>query len=224
MLSRYKNCWLFAFSLLLLPLSAQPAAISANGTCQIGNCTSPGTLSQGQSTGPSTFSFVYTFSNTDMFEVSGGYYASGNGPNIEFGATAAYVGNSTNSPSHADMLSVDLLQDFSSTSSLDGVYNYGATLSQANVASGSYVTADLSFGGQSLGMVGPYYGIGSENVGSGAVLNGLGDQTLADFNYTFSIAAGSPVVPEPADLGLVALGLLGLIGLTLRRRKSGSFV
>jgi hypothetical protein len=197
-----------------------PAAIQITGSntiCEVGNCASPGTLSPGDSIGATAYSFPYTFANTDTYFIGGSYSASGAAPTINFSATATYIGNSTGTASAFDTLSVDLFQFFKYNDNPDGTYDESATLSQANVAPGSYVTSQLFFDGQGIGLLGPLTTLGSQSYSMSAVLTGLSNPSEADFNYTFHIAAGSPAVPEPTDAGLLALGIAGIGSLTLCR-------
>ncbi len=207
-------------TMLLTAGFTQAAAISVNGTCEIGNCSSPGTLNPGDSIGTTSFGFNYVLADTDRFFISGTYSASGNAPSVAFQATAAYLGNSTNTASSADKISVDLLQMFGYNGSPDGTYGENATLSQSNVAPGSNVTAELSFGGQGIGLLGPYTGNGSQTYSASKDLTGLSNPNLADFNYTFNLAAGSPAVPEPANIGLFVAGLLAFLVLSRKRLAS----
>jgi hypothetical protein len=199
-----------------------PAAIQATGSntlCEVGNCASPGTLSPGQSIGATDYSFIYTFANTDKYFVAGSYSASGNAPTISFSAVATYLGNATSTASAADTLSVDLLQVFNYNDNPDGTYDESATLSQANVAPGSYVTSELFFGGQGIGLMGPLTTLTTQTFSMSATLTGLSNPSEADFNYTFHIAAGSPAVPEPAETGFLTLGIAIIGMLTFRRNK-----
>ena len=222
-LSSLRKVLSVAAGLMAAPLICLPAAIQATGdttVCVIGTCASPGTLGTTDSISSTTYSFVYTFANSDTFDVAGTYSASGATPSVSFSAVATYLGNSTNTSSHADTLSVDLLQDFTNLNGLDGNYSASARLSQTNVASGSQVTSQLFFGAQGIGLMGPFTGNGSQLYNSGpTALTGLGTTTLADFNYTFVIAAGSPAIPEPAEISLVGLGLFALM-FPLRRKRS----
>jgi hypothetical protein len=204
-------------SRLCLPIAIQ--ATGANTVCAIGNCAAPGTLSPSDSISTTGYSFTYTFANTDAFLVAGTYSASGAAPTINFSATATFLGNATHTASGDDTLSVDLLQYFSYIGSPDGTYDESATLSQTNVAAGSFVTSQLSFGGQGIGLMGPFTGNGSQSYSGSANLTNLPNPSLADFNYTFHIAAGSPVIPEPAEAGLLAVGAV-LTVLVVRRRRS----
>lgn len=223
MVSRYS---LFVISALLIPGLAQSAAIQATGStvvCEIGNCASPGSLNDTGTIPTTPYSFVYTFANTDTFDVTGTYSAQGaaTGPAMQFSATATYVGNSTHTASSADTLSVDFLEDFTSTSSLDGSYSSHATLTQTSVAPGSSTSGELFFGGQGIGLMGPYTGIGSEFATAGPTnLSGLGDSTEGDFRFTFVLAAGSPAIPEPRDIGLLGLGLFILAISTFRFKRA----
>jgi hypothetical protein len=206
----------------LIPPCSFGAAIAVNGTCELGNCVSPGTLSPASSAIASTpFSFDYQLPNTDDFLISGTYSASGVAPSISFTAQAIFLGNATHTSSGADVISVDLLQVFSYNDDPDGDYYENATLSQASTAAGSFVTAELFFGGQGIGLLGPYYGTTPQAFSGNSVLTGLSNPSLADFNYTFHLAAGSPAVPEPATLGIMWCGacILGFYCLATRFRQ-----
>jgi hypothetical protein len=153
------------------------------------------------------FSFIYTFADTDQYSVMGTYSASGTAPSISFSAVATYLGNSTHTASSADVLSVDLLEDFSYTGSTSGTYTETATLSQTNVGGGSSVTAQLFFGGTGIGLLGPFTGMGSQVYTKSATLTPP-NPALADFNYTFTLAAGSPAAtPEPGSLTFLGIGV-----------------
>lgn len=198
-----------------------PAAIQVTGSntvCELGNCASPGTLAPGSSISLTSYSFIYTFANTDTYLVTGSYSASGTAPNISFSAVATYEGNSTHTTSASDTLSVDLLQNFSYNGDPDGTYFENATLTQNNVAAGSDVTSELFFSNQGIGLMGPFTGIGSQSYSMSANLTGLPNPSEADFNYTIHVAAGSPAIPEPADAGLVLVGIFTL-GIALFRRR-----
>lgn len=196
--------------ILSVPALCLPAAITANGTYEVG--TTPGTLSSGQSTS-GTYSFLYTFTDGDIYSVTGSYSASDT-PTFDFSSTANYIGNTTN-PAGAsvgsDTLNVDLLQDFAYTGSSTTTGSASATLTQFDDAPGSYAEAEVFYDNQGLGMMGPYYGPGSEMVSSGpTTLNNLGDPVSGDFRYTFYFAAGTAAVPEPAEAGLLLLSLVAL--------------
>src|SRR5579863_7548097 len=67
--------------ILLAALSAATAfgdAISVNGLCEVGTCASPDILTNGNSIS-SPFSFIYTFANTDRYQVSGNFAATDSG-------------------------------------------------------------------------------------------------------------------------------------------------
>lgn len=205
--------------LLLAATVAQPAAISVNGTCEMGNCSTPDALDLGGSTN-GTFSYIYTFGNTDRYSITGNYSASYAGAtSIGFNVIANYIGNSSNSASSADTLSVDLLQDYNYQGDPNGTYSVTTTLTQDGNAPGSYTEAQLSYNGQGLGLMGPYFGPGSQSFSASKALSGLTAPLAADFNYTFFFAAGSPAVPEPAEVGLLMCGFIAVLLPALRRRK-----
>jgi hypothetical protein len=219
-LLRSKRILYFAALFCTASWPSFPAAIQITGSntiCEVGNCASPGTLSPGDSIGATAYSFSYTFANTDTYFIAGSYSASGAAPTINFSATATYTGNSTGTASASDTLSVDLFQLFNYNDNPDGTYDESATLSQTNVAPGSYVTSQLFFGGQGIGLMGPLTTLDSQSYSMSAALTGLSNPSEADFNYTFHIAAGSPAVPEPTAAGLLTLGIALIGALTLHR-------
>jgi hypothetical protein len=204
--SNIKQTLSLAALLIAAPALCLPAAITANTVCEVGTCGSPGTLAPGMSIPSTPYSFVFTFADTDTYSVSGTYSASGTAPSITFSAAATYLGNATHTASSADVLSVDLLENFSYTGPTGGTYSESATLSQSNVAAGSNVTAQLFFGGAGIGLLGPFTGSGSQTYSASASLT-PSNPTLADFNYTFTIAAGTQATPEPGSAALMAFGL-----------------
>lgn len=221
--------WLSAI-ILAAPLLCLPASviIYPNGNfsmtvCEVNApCSTPGTLSAGASIPLMSYSFTYTFANTDMYQVTGTYSASypvGGGPELNFSAVDTFIGNSTNTASSADSLSVDLLENFASPP--DGTYGANATLTQSGVVPGSQVTSQLYVDGVTTGVMGPYTGTGSMSYTSaGASFTNLPATTLFDFDYTFYTAAGTPAaVPEPANAGLLMAGI-GIIGVVMFRRRS----
>src|ERR1700723_1141613 len=50
--------------------AAFAAAVSVNGTCELGDCATPDTLASGE-TLSEPFNFIYTFANGDTFQIQG---------------------------------------------------------------------------------------------------------------------------------------------------------
>jgi hypothetical protein len=206
------NCRLASLSLsflsvLLAPALAQSAAISANGTCVFGNCSSPGTLSS-TDTVSGTQNFTYTFGNGDTYNVTTTYSADDT-INMNFSVNGAYVGNNGNSKAPSagnDTLKIDFLQNFAYTGSSSADATASATLMEEGNAPGSYSEAQLFFDGQGVGLMGPYYGQGTESVSSGpTTISNLGNPIDGDFNFTLFFAAGTTAAPEPASARLILL-------------------
>ena len=231
MLSPLRSSY-FVAAFLLSAAVAKPAAITLNGTCELGNCSSVDSVSNGQSVGPANFNFNYSFADGDIYNLSGTYsasYSTINGSSIGLGLSATYTGSSPSVGN--DVLTFDLLQNYfdNSAGSFDGTYHETAPVTlSGNVGAGSTVTAQLSYDGQGIGLLGPY-GPGTNLGQQSAYLTGLdGNYLDADFNFTFHFLAGtqpgaggtSPApTPEPALLLPLGAGFLALIS-RLKHRKS----
>jgi hypothetical protein len=55
---------------VVLASSASGAAITVNGVCQVGNCSSPDVVGFGELI-TTPFDFTYTLANTDRYQISG---------------------------------------------------------------------------------------------------------------------------------------------------------
>ncbi|HXB72286.1 MAG TPA: PEP-CTERM sorting domain-containing protein [Candidatus Acidoferrales bacterium] len=217
----------------LLAGTAFAGAISVNGTCEFGACTPVDTLAEGTSlTDP--FSFVYTFANTDEYRATG-TLAARNLSNTTgivrialTGLTFTYLGNDSGTPSGADSLVIDFLQNFqtpfatginrSGFEAINGTF--GGPLANASSVQGQV----FSNGGTAMALLGPFFP--PAPFSSGSVTNQLfafGPITLADFRYTISFGTGSgvgatfnidntaPTVPEPSAWLLMAGGVAFLL-------------
>jgi len=225
LLSNLKRLSNLTAILVAAPLLCLPAAVQVNGTCEVGTCATPGTLNSGDSVPSTPFSFVFTFADTDKYFVNGDYSASytGGATHIAFTANANYIGNSTNTTSGHDTLTIDLLQDYNfTTGSPDGTYHSHAKLNvPGSAAAGSFAEAQVFYDGQSTGLMGPYSGPGTKDFFTSKTLSGLTNPIDVDFQYVFNFAAGTTAIPEPTEAGLFALGLIGLaIPAVLRRRRN----
>ncbi len=215
--------------MLAAPMLCLPGAVNITGitpptptTCEVGTCATPGTLNAGGSTSGS-FDFFYTLANTDKYEVFGSYSAAylGGTTSLFFNTNPIYIGNSTHTASAADTISIDLLQDFNfTTGSPDGTYHFGTTLTPVG-GPGSCTSAFQSIDGQMIPEAGPYCGPGSKHYSESAMLAGLTEPLTDILNHTYNFAAGTSAIPEPADMGLLAIGLLGFaIPAFLRRKRT----
>lgn len=232
MLSSLRPYLTLLVCLLAVPAIGLPAALSVNGTCELGNCSSPDVLAPDTSTS-ATFDFVYTFGNTDMYRVYGELEASNSsteGTGIHIDLTAVYVGNAAGGLSANDVLTTDMLQNYDVIGSLDGFY---FQRSDANIsgpiAGDSSFEAQLYYNGNGLGPIGPFVGPGFYSGSSEADLEGLTNPLSADFRFIFTFGAGSApgatistVVPEPGEA--LPLGIAVVAGLLLPAiRRSGRF-
>lgn len=97
---------------ILLMGTALAGAVNINGNCALGNCASPDILAPGASlTNP--FDFVYTFANSDRYQVTGTLNAFNTStPSgevfilIETPLTVTYLGNNAGTTSGTDVLTI----------------------------------------------------------------------------------------------------------------------
>jgi trimeric autotransporter adhesin len=165
-------------------------AISVNGTCELGNCAAPDTLGlTGSSSTP--FNFIFTFSNTDRFQIQGTLVATGL-TLIGTQATMTYLGNSSGTASGQDVLTLDILQNFQGpaapTAYLEVVYGiFGGPLA----SSGSSATAQLLVSGIALPLMGPFSPPNAFSAENEASTPGLGTTFLPDARVIATFGAGS---------------------------------
>jgi len=192
MARRYLTLFLQA---ILATVSVHAAAVSVNGTCQVGNCTSPDQA--GTATSPTTaFNFVVTLPNSDLYRIMGSINAvnAPSAPGLVSPFTATYLGNSTGTNSGADVLNIGVLQNFqldftlrTSTESAQGGFS-------GPLAEGSNVQIQLVISGQALPVVGPFPAPANFSFKSPSyTLLALGSVVLFDVRHTFTFAAGSGV-------------------------------
>lgn len=225
--------------LCFAPSMMLASALSVNGTCEVGNCTSVDVLQPGTSTS-GFFDFTYTFGNTDAYHVFGDFSASdpstGTGSTtIKIDLTAVYLGNSTHTVSSADVLTTDMFQKYNYPGSLDGTYSeHTNAFFGGKIASSSTLDAQLFYDGQSLGLLGPFSPPGPGSQTKSANLTGLTNPLSADYRFDFDFGAGSQVgsnmstlkalnVPEPGEALLMGVGLFGFaLSAAIRRRRKSS--
>ena len=216
---------------LIAPALGLSSTITVNGICEAGTCPTVDTLAFGSSTS-GNFNFNLLFGNTDKYNIFGQFAA--NNPttgatSIQFNATAVFVGNSTSTSSQHDLLTIDDLQNYTVPHSLDGNYFEDTAASIGGpIAPASSFTAELSYNGNGLGVLGPFTGPGSHFASANRDLLGLTSPLEADFQFKFDFAAGSGVgsfistVPEPG--GVVPLTVILAVGLgfpAIRRYRFG---
>jgi hypothetical protein len=223
-------CLILGFT-LCVPFAAKPAAILVNNTCE-GTC-SPGALSNGNSTSGG-FNFDYTFSDGDVYDVSGSYsasYSNVTGSTIVVDPTFTYVGAAPSVGN--DTLEFDLYQFYSDANCCTWAGTYSETVPLALSSAtgpGSTISGQLLFDGQSVGLAGPF-GPGNYLVSESADLDfGPKDSSpflLADFAFTAQFdtgttpgagASGAPT-PEPAMDLTCGLGLILFVCIARRRNR-----
>ncbi len=211
---------------LLAPVVSHASAISINGDCVLGSCSSPDILGYNTAISNTTFSYTYTFANSDEFLISGNYSASYNNDgstSIHFAPGVSFLGNLTNTASGDDLLTINLFQGYNENPP-SGTYTNSTSLSLGGFTPESYVESELFYNGESTGLIGPFYGDGSYSGASQAYLSGLSGPMEADYRYTYFLSGlenpnASAATPEPSGFLLLGTGLLGFAG-AMRRLLS----
>jgi hypothetical protein len=230
-----KWCFLPAF-LLLLPSAVFAGDVQINGLCVLGTCPPPtGTsdaVQYGQSIGPTSGSTSVTL-GTDSYSVAWTFAAAYNalGTSISVNPVVTYTGASPSTTN--DVITFNFFQNYydASPGSWDGAYTETIPLNiSGSVGAGSTASGELFYGGQGLGLVGPF-GLGS-HVGQNTVtLSGLTASTLsAEYEFTFDFEPGtltggsdnSSPIPEPYQALPLGLALAGLVGRRLLVRRFSS--
>jgi hypothetical protein len=198
------------------------AAISIDGTCEVGTCTSPGLLAGGNSVNL-PFSFDYTFVDGDQYLVAGDMSATNQtgGPvSINFSLSMlTYLGNSFSSASAADTLVIDFLQDYQRPSGTgtdtSGVESFSGSFSGLFASASSVEGQLFSTGGTAMLLMGPFF---PPNAFASSESNqpfSFAPTTTLDFRTTIVFGLGSNVgatvmignsVPEPATWLLLVSG------------------
>ena len=130
-----------------------------NGFCGFGNCAKPGLVPLGGSA-VNPFDFTFTMANSDRYRIQGRFLSTNTaGLNTYAPFTVTYLGNKAGTPSGADVLTVDLLQDFenalpdtASSGYVEGLMgSFGGSLATASGIQGATI-----FNGKSLPVLGPF--------------------------------------------------------------------
>jgi hypothetical protein len=189
----------------------------------------------GQSIGPTSGNYLYTFGDGDQYQINWVFAASYNGTSTQLSVDpmAIYVGS--NPSVGNDVIDFQFFQNFydSTRPDWDGNYTEDVPLSlSANAGSPSTVSGELFYDGQGLGLIGPF-GPGNNTGQNTVALTGLTDPTLAaEFVFTADFQSGTAPganaaafanVPEPAEalpLGIVFLAFG--FRLVSRRRRTCS--
>jgi hypothetical protein len=232
---------------LALPIAGFSAAISVNGTCYFGDCSSAGLASNAVTLGGSdggSFNFDVTVGSgktADIYDVSGTYLDSfPAGTKYGFFPTVTYIGNTSGNAAtpdalSQDTLSLDLLEDFGGNyKNWDG--SYSETIPLVLPVAGSSASGTLIEDGQKVGVLGPVFGTTTTTLSYTTNLSGLnGSPLVSDYNLNFTFPGGtatppggygsSPApstVPEPAQTIPAAMGLVGLLLFKARKIRFGT--
>jgi uncharacterized protein (TIGR03437 family) len=174
------------------------AAISVNGTCQVGACASPDVVSSGNSLS-TAFNFTLTLPNSDRYRISGNINSTaGPAANPTFSVTSpftvTYLGNAKGTSSAADVINLDVLQNFqlaftvrNSTETAQGGFS-------GPLAAGSNVQVQLVIAGQALPVMGPFPAPANFSFKSQSFsINPPANPVQLDVHHIFTFAAGSGV-------------------------------
>ncbi len=206
---------------LLAPALGLCTAVSINSTCQAGSCSSPDSLSSGQSVG-SSLNQTLTLSDGDQFYVTGAYGASYTGGQVNISAdpVAVYIGNVTSktAASQADTLTFNFYQTYNFQGSTAGYYYYYAISDTSGaIAPNSTYTANLSWNGEPIGATSYGVGYSSTNLFNQKLYSDLTSPLTADESLSMFFGAGSDpgaafttITPEPSSILLLSVGLIGL--------------
>lgn len=190
-----RSTYAVMFALFTAPLFA--GSLSINGTCELGNCATPDTLADGRSISQ-PFNFIYALANGDEFQIQGVLAESnsnGDYSNVGTQVTATFLGNTSGAPSGADILTIDLLQNFqhgqtvSTGSFFDTLYGgFSGPIARASSAE-----RDFSVNTTALPPLGPFTATTSLFSASNPNMSvsGLANPVLFNNSYIASFAAGS---------------------------------
>jgi hypothetical protein len=227
-----KVSFLVSSLVFLAPTLAVCASVDLNGSCQGGNCSNPGALNSGMSTG-SSLNTIYTFANGDQYYVTGFYGGSYTGGTVNIAAdpSAQYIGNIANkmAASQADILTFNFYQNYNFTGSADGYYYYYAQSDTlGGIAANSTYTINLDWDGQQIGPSVAGTGYSGTSLFNQKLFTGLTTTPLAaDEFISMSFGAGSApgstfatVTPEPSSILLLSLGGLVMLGFAVKNSRT----
>jgi len=231
-----------ALSLALLSIGFTVAVANADivdvdGSCTPGVCGTTPELTAGETSGPTSFSFLYTAGSGDQYTIAGQYAASFVAPDyltvFSADVTATYTGNK-GTTSAADSFTVDVLSNFydSDCCTWAGLYTENVVLPSFTAPPGSSFVGNFLWDGVGIQPL-TFTAAGSQSASAT-----LGDpnppydptftQALltADFDAQFTFAAGTTagdgvaVVSTPEPFGVYPVMLVGMwLGLVWMQKR-----
>jgi uncharacterized protein (TIGR03437 family) len=185
-------------NVLAILIAASPAfgaAILVNGNCQVGNCASPDVVAVG-STSSTAFNLVITLANTDQYRIAGtvNFPNSATAIGVTVPFTIAYLGNASGTNSSSDSITIDFLQNDANTTTSGKFFETTEGGFSGPIAAGSSLQGQLTIGGRSLPVQGPFPSPSNFSATSGATpYTGLGNPLSFDLQRVIVFGAGSGV-------------------------------
>lgn len=206
--------------LLAVPAIAFPAAVSLTSgntvTCEFGTCSSIDSLTAGQTAG-SFLDIPFTV-NGNSFELDSLWSAWNNDPHsTKFTVTPIVTYTGSSPLAQSDIFTIDFWQNFTYSGITNGTY-HESTGSYVNAAPGSTLSMEAFFGGQGVGLMGPF-GLGDAAGDGVKQLTGVsGDPLTFEYSFIFDFAKGSDpgsVIAAPAAIPEPGSGVFALFGVML---------
>ena len=206
---------------------ASAFVVSADGTCISGTCGSPDVLGAGMLISLAPFSGSFTV-NGDPFSIVGVVTAANlNGLTTILNPSFRLTYTGTAPLAQADMFDVNIQQNFASTATLPGVYQYEQTgTGSPGIAPSSSLTVDnlingvsVSGGGVTVSLPGPF-DTGFQFNTISTIANPLTDVFSYAFNFESNTLPGAYVeVAEPGALFVMGIGLIAIGAVRRRVRR-----